>query len=113
MVNLKEFERLLLTNWTSFINYNKLIALVLSKVRDSELNEIKKPVPNEKKSLQIKISKFTPNKNGTFDIWVDFIIPKSTGTALGTCELCFDSTTGSVEHTQTVGTLFTTEQQLA
>jgi hypothetical protein len=107
MINLKEFERLLLTNWTIFINPQKLIAFVLSKVRDSELNTINKNPPTEKTSLQIKLSQFTPNQDRTFNVWVDFIVPNALGTAVGTCELRFDHANGSIEHLQTIGNIFT------
>lgn len=105
MVNLKEFERLLLTNWTTFINPQRLIAFVLSKVRDTELNTIKTKPPKTKSSMQLTISQFRSCPEG-FILWVDFVIPKPEGTAVGTCELRFDPIKGSIDHLQTLGNIF-------
>lgn len=106
MVNLNEFERLLLTNWTKFINPQRLIAFVLSKVRDTELDTIHNKPPKQKTSLQITLSQFRPSPDG-FLIWVDFVIPKPEGTVVGTCELRFDPVKGAIEHLQTLGNIFT------
>jgi hypothetical protein len=104
MVNLDEFERLLLTHWTCFINPNRLIAFVLANVRDTELTLQKSTNPSTK-SLKITISQFRASEDRTFILWVEFIIPKSTGFAVGTCELRFDPLTGTIEHLQTIGNL--------
>jgi hypothetical protein len=106
MVNLDEFEKLLLTNWTSFIDSRKLIAFVLTNVRDSELPILKNTLPSQKKSIQITISNFRATQDRTFTIWVDFVIPKSASIAVGTCELRFDPLTGDIKHLQTIGNLF-------
>jgi hypothetical protein len=105
MVNLDEFERLLLTNWTRFINPQRLIAFVLSNVRDTELTAQKGTFPSTKKSLKITISHFRVTQDRTFIVWVEFAIPKSTGLAVGTCELRFDPLTGAIDHLQTLGNL--------
>lgn len=105
MVNLNEFERLLLTNWTSFINPKKMIAFILANVRDTELTIKKGTLPSQQKSLKITISRFQANSDKDYIIWVEFVIPKSTGIAIGTCELRFDPLTGDIEHLQTLGNL--------
>jgi hypothetical protein len=101
MVNLIEFERLLLANWTKFINPQKLIAFVLSAVRDAELGTLKTDSP-KKPSLQITLSQFRPEAEG-FLIWVDFTIPKPKGAAVGTCELRFNPAQGEIHIVQTLG----------
>lgn len=106
MVNLNEFERLLLTNWTRFISPVRLIAFVLSKVRDAELNTINNKPPKQKSSLQLTMSQFRPTPDG-FVLWVDFVIPKPEGTVVGTTELRFDPVKGVIEHLQTLGNIFT------
>jgi len=106
MINLNEFERLLLTNWASFINPNKLISFILTKVRDSKLTTQNKPIPLQNKSLKITISHFRANCDRKFTIWVEFVIPKSTEIAVGTCELVFDPFTGDLNYIQTLGNLF-------
>lgn len=108
MVNLDEFERLLLTNWTTFINPQKLISFILEKVRDSELTVKKGTSLFQKKSLQIKLSYFRiADEHRFYTIWVEFTIPKSQGVAIGTCELSFDPLTGAIEHLQTLGNILT------
>lgn len=105
MVNLDELEKLLLTNWTKFINPQKLIAFVLTNVRDSELIAMKGTPPSQNKSLKITISYFRASADGAFTIWVEFVIPKATGLAVGTCELRFDPFTGELDHLRTLGNL--------
>jgi len=105
MVNLDEFERLLLTHWTSFINPQRLIAFVLANVRDAELTAQKGTLPSQNKSLKITISHFRATHDRTFIVWVEFVIPRLTGLAVGTCELRFDPLTGAIEHLQTLGNL--------
>lgn len=107
MVDLDELEKLLLTNWTKFINPQKLIAFVLTNVRDSELPTLKGSPPSQNKSLKITISHFSANSNRTFTVWVEFVIPKATGLSIGTCELKFDPFTGELTHLQTLGTILT------
>lgn len=109
MVNLDEFEKLLLTRWTTFINPNKMIAFVLANVRDTELTTTKGTPLLKNKSLKITISRFQANSDRTFVVWVEFVIPKSTGLAVGTCELKFDPLTGEIEHLQTLGNLLQTD----
>jgi Holliday junction resolvase-like predicted endonuclease len=110
MVNLEEFEKLLLTKWTLFIDPKKLIAFVLTKVRDSELIAQKGVTPSQKKSIKITVSHFRASQNRNFTLWVEFVIPKPTGVAVGTCELSFDPLTGTIEHLQTLGNLLNQPQ---
>jgi hypothetical protein len=105
-VNTDELERLLLVNWTKFINPQRMISFVLSNVCDTDLVRVDQPAPTQKKSVQITLSQFRPAKNGSFEIWADFIIPKKEGIAVGTCELRLDPLTGSIEHSQTLGNIF-------
>jgi hypothetical protein len=110
LVNKEEFEKLLIVNWTKFINPQKMISFVLINVRDTDLTIINKPAPIQKNSIGVTLSQFRPAKDGSFVIWADFIIPKQTGIAIGTCELLFNPYTGSVNHLQTIGNLFVTIQ---
>ena len=104
-VNTEELEKLLLVNWTKFINPQRMISLILSKVRDVDLPKTDQLLTT-KKSVQVTLSQFRPTKNGNYSIWADFIIPKQEGIAVGTCELFFDPFTGSIDHLQTLGNMF-------
>jgi hypothetical protein len=106
IVNRDEFEKVLLVNWTKFINPQRLISFVLSNVLDTDLQRVDQPAPTQKKSVQITLSQFRPAKNGSFLVWADFVIPKKEGLAVGTCELRLDPLTGSIEHSQTLGNIF-------
>lgn len=105
-VNRDELEKVLLANWTKFINPQRMISFVLSNVRDTDLVRVDHASPAQKKSVQITLSQFRPAKNGSYMIWADFVIPKKDGVAVGTCELCLDPLTGNVEHSQTLGNIF-------
>lgn len=102
MVNLDEFFRLILTNWTNFINPQKLIAFILKEVRDKELPTLKGTTP-QKNGLKITISHLHVDQSRKFILWVEFNVPKQIGTAVGTCELRFDPLTGDIENLQTLG----------
>lgn len=108
-VNKNELEKLLIINWTKFINPQKMIAFVLSNVRDTDLVKVNTSLPIHKKSIELVLSQFRPAKNGSYLIWAEFVIPKQEGVAIGTCELCFDPLTGSIAHLQTLGNIFIPE----
>jgi hypothetical protein len=104
MVNIDELEKVLLVNWTKFIDPKKIMSLILLIVRDSNLPCIKDK--SNKKSIQITLSQFRPAKNGNYTIWVDFIIPKKEGIAIGTCELILNLYDKEINHVQTIGSIF-------
>ena len=105
MVNIEELERVLLLNWTRFINPQRMIAFVLSRVRDSDLNKVAGNPPMQKSGIQVSLSQFRPAKDGSYILWAEFLVPKEEGTAIGTCEMRLDLE-GSLNHIQTVGSLF-------
>jgi hypothetical protein len=106
LVNINEFEKLLIKHWTQFINPQKLIAFVLQHVRDTDLAKANTPPPVQKNAVQITLTQFRATENGIFIIWVDFIIPKEKGLAIGTCELNMCPVTGKINHLQTLGNFF-------
>jgi hypothetical protein len=106
LVNIDEFEKLLISHWTKFINPQKLIALVLTHVRDTNLIRNNTSPPIQKKAIQVTLTQFRATLDG-FIIWVDFVIPKEKGLAIGTCELRMCPITGELRHLQTLGNIFT------
>lgn len=102
MINQEELEKILLANWTKFINPQKFIAFILLNARNAEFPIVEAPdTPNKTK---VTLSKFYPSKDG-FLIWADFSVPRNDGTALGTCEITFNHVKGELTHLRTVGTL--------
>jgi hypothetical protein len=106
LVNKDEFEKVLLVNWTKFINPQRMISFILSNVRDTNLVKSDRITELKQKSVQITLSQFRPTNHGSFIIWADFIIPKKEGLAVGTCELSLEPVSGSIKHLQTLGTVF-------
>jgi len=104
MINSKKLEELLIANWTSFINYSKLMAHILEIVRDTELAVMEQStIP--KVGIQISISRFELIHNG-FLIWVEFKVPKEENKiAIGTSELKL-SASGDLSHIKTIGNLY-------
>ena len=104
IINSKKLEELLIANWTSFINYSKLMAHILEIVRDTELAVMEQStIP--KIGIQISISRFELIHNG-FLIWVEFKVPKEENKiAIGTSELKL-SYSGGLSHIKTIGNLY-------
>lgn len=73
MLNIENFEKLLLKNWTHFIDYKKLISLIA--LNFSFPTQI----------TQVKLSRFQLYEHG-FIIWVEFIIQKDHCNIVGTSE---------------------------
>lgn len=106
LINIDEFEKLLLINWTKFISPQKLIAFVLSCVRDSNnITKANSPPPIKKRTIQVSLSKFRPIEHG-FSIWADFVVPKKEDLIIGTCELQLNLQTNELKHLQTIGSMF-------
>ncbi len=100
-----KLEELLIANWTNFIESNKLMAFVLSCVREnvrSNFSVIAQSV-GTKKGVQITISRFQLTKDG-FILWIDFNVPYESNIAVGTSEMLL-SHTGTLNHIRTVGNL--------
>lgn len=98
----ENLEKLLLANWTFFLDKNKLLAFVLSVIRDQKFNVV--PSTFAQKGTSIKLSKFELKDNG-FVLWAEFAVPKENGTIVGTSELELRND-GSLSHIQSIGTLF-------
>lgn len=87
MINVTGLEKILITNWTSFINPNKLMELVKKEVENGEFPFGEAVV---KKKTEMSISAFRPLKNN-FLVWVEFAVVKNPFTVvIGTCEFIYE-----------------------
>jgi hypothetical protein len=85
------FEKLLIANWTQFLDSSKLLAFVLVKIQENANNfTLIESETKPFKGVRISISRFQPANSG-FIIWVDFIAPISGSSIVdGTMELFLD-----------------------
>jgi len=102
IINKERLEKLLITNWTSFLDRNKLLAFVLSTVRNQKFS-IATSDDFTNKNVIVKLSRFELTNTG-FEVWADFNVPQQNGCAVGTTELAL-SFDGKLSHVQTIGTL--------
>ena len=93
MFNKENLEKLLITNWTSFIDFRELINLVKTNITNSSLQY--KSITQKKTNIQL--SRFFPTKEG-FEIWVEFMSPEYMTTS--EFMLTLD---GKIKHIQTIG----------
>ncbi len=101
-----KLEELLVANWTSFMDYSKLMAFVLKCVRDNVNKDFSILTQSsvKRKGVQITLSRFQLVENG-FIVWVDFSVPHENNVAVGTSELHL-SPSGTLTHMRTLGNLF-------
>ncbi len=104
MLNKTELEKLLLTNWTKFIDKNKLVALVLSSIRDNKKDFNITQRKNQSSGFKIKISRFEPDKEN-FHLWAEFTLANGEESVVGTTEFSLNLS-GKTHHIQTIGTIF-------
>jgi|SRR3972149_5888749 len=103
IINKERLEKLLLTNWVSFLDNKKLLAFVLSTVKNQKFNVvISNKIPP--KSVSVKLSKFELKEKG-FVVWVEFTVPQQGDLVVGTSEIALNHD-GTLSHIQTIGTLF-------
>lgn len=76
-------EKVLVSNWTSFFNHARLLAVILSYAKNHELHmSSAMPSPGQ---TRIAVTRMEPQAEG-FIVWVDFAIPKDGKMAYGTAE---------------------------
>lgn len=95
----KSLQNLLQRNWTSFIDKNKLMAFILTYVRDADLPKGKDITPH--KGMLLTISRISLLDKGIL-LWIDFRVPTNNKIKIGTCEaiLSYD---GVIQLTDLVG----------
>lgn len=99
----ENLEKLLLKNWTSFINLQSFTEYIVSLAKNTE-PQIGSSDVEYPKGIQLKLSQFKLVENG-FDVWVDFIVPnESQETVIGTTQLLLTGS-GAFEHLTTRTTL--------
>lgn len=100
-----KLEDLLIAKWACFVDVRRLMAFVMSHVRDAQLPHVADDEVAPK-GVQITISRFQWKQEG-FLVWVDFTIPvERTQIAVGTTELLLKQN-GEVVHHKTIGNVFT------
>lgn len=104
LIDNTKLEKLLLANWSNFLDQKKLIAYTLTCVRDYKFNQVVKTNKKHSTNIKVKLSHFQIKNNG-FNLWVEYSIPINQNTAIGTVELLL-SNSGKLSHIQTIGTLF-------
>lgn len=106
LIKLDELEKILLVNWTKFIDTHRFITFILSNINNANLMISDQKILENRESLKITLSQFKLDSNYKFIIWADFIIPKQEGIAFGTCEINLDILNNELTHLQTTGNIF-------
>jgi hypothetical protein len=99
------FEKLLVANWTRFLDSSKLLAYVLRNVQENANSLAIINGQNTKaKGVKATISRFYLDID-RFTIWLEFTVPLGINrTAEGTMELALDFR-GNLTHINTVGNI--------
>lgn len=99
-----KLEEVLVSRWAYFVDAKRLLACVMTCVRDAHLPRVADgDVP--RRGAQVTISRFEWSQSG-FLLWADFSLPVGDdATAVGTTEMIL-SPTGDTRVVATVGTIF-------
>jgi len=101
-----QLEKLLLANWTQFLDKLQLMRNVLEYTRNNEYQVIlQEEIPP--KHTKIQITKFQPTDHD-FDVWIEFTVPKEDGVIVGT-HTCNLNLNGELALRETYGTFFKVE----
>lgn len=107
IIDQEKLEKILTVNWANFLDYRRLIAFVLTCVRDNELPTCEE-TDLPRKNTEISVTRFSLKDNG-FLLWIDFTVPKSNGFAIGTCE-CYLTNKGEINLNQIIGHVLTSQR---
>lgn len=103
--NEENFEKLLVTNWTQFINSSKLMAYVIQITQENANNLIETSEPIKTTGVKISVSRFSLTPQKDFIIWVEFTLPISPNKMTeGTVELSLSQ--GNISHILTTGNIY-------
>lgn len=99
----EKLEQLLQSQWTSFLDQNKLVKITLEHVRDTAYETLQqKQMP--KRQTRISVTKFLVTESPlVLEMWVEFLVPKDAGVVVGT-HVFYVSLTGEVKLKETHGT---------
>ena len=99
------FEKLLVANWTKFLDSSRLMAYVLQKLQEhSSSLDIISSEKIKTKGIKISLSKFLLTHQG-FLVWIEFNAPIQGNYAVGTMELLM-TLDGEFNFIQMNGNLF-------
>lgn len=86
-----KLEKILVANWTHFLDSSKLMAYVLQKIQENASSlDIISPEKIKNKGVKMTLSRFSLNPHG-FIIWVEFNAPLAPNNYVeGTMELLLD-----------------------
>lgn len=85
IVNIKNLEQLLRTNWASFIDKSQLLAKILIAIRDANLPKRQLKSLPERRGIQLTVSRMELQRDG-FLVWLEFSIPQDRSIVVGTLE---------------------------
>jgi hypothetical protein len=85
VIDKQKMEQLLISKWTEFLDYKKVMAFVMVSVRDHDDFPTYEEDDLPRKGVEITVTRCSPFDNG-FLLWLDFTVPKSGGFAIGTIE---------------------------
>lgn len=104
LLDKKHLEKVLQSNWTTFLDKNIILSEVLKSIRDSDYPTIQVENLPIQKGIQLSLSRVEVNASG-YIIWVDFSLPKVNNITTGTLELqiSFD---GQILHKESFGHLY-------
>ena len=100
-----KLEKLLVANWTRFLDSTRLMAFVMQKLQENSGRlDIISPEAIKSKGIKITLSRFYPTKR-SFAIWIEFSAPVAPNRhAEGTMELSMDLD-GNFEAVHLVGNI--------
>lgn len=102
----QKLEQLLASQWASYIDRTKLLAIVLETSRDADFPMVEVPAPPKKQGVQLSVSRAEFSEKGLL-LWTEFQIAKDDNTlVMGTSEIhvLFD---GEVSKVESVGRVLT------
>lgn len=104
--NEDKFEKLLVANWTHFLDSSKLLAYVLRNVQENTNRlAIINSADFKAKGVSLTISRLFLDRD-RFNIWAEFTVPVGDRRiAEGTMELTMDFA-GNLAHVNTMGNIF-------
>lgn len=103
-----QFEALLQSHWTKFLDHTQLLKVILEFTRDSTFPTSKESI-DISQQMKITITKVAIVEQ-QFELWIEFTIPKDTGLIIGTY-VCSLNLNGDFHLKKSYGTHFMAESQ--
>ncbi len=106
LLNKPDLERLLRSNWSSFIDKTKLLAFLLQQIRDADFPIASNAPTQLQKGYRITLSRLELVEKGFF-LWIDFDVPIGPSKrCIGTSEAILTNV-GTLQSEDIIGQVYT------